>query len=225
MRNVKISVVIPTLNEETEIGLAIQSAWEAGAGEVIVVDGGSRDTTVLEATKSGATKIVHSLPGRGVQLNAGAALVNPLHDVILFLHADNRLAKGCLQQIGDAKDVVWGAFRQRIDSDQFIFRLIEIGNALRVSLRRVPFGDQAVFVLREEFERQGGFEEIPLMEDVAFALKMRRRAKPKLLVGPLTVNCRRWRKRGAILQTLQNWCLQLAFRFGVKPQVLRDWYR
>lgn len=221
----EISVVIPAINEELEIGNAIRSAQKAGAGEVIVVDGGSRDRTADEAVASGASRVVHSLPGRGVQLNAGAALVTPAQKAILFLHADNRLHRDCLRQICEQDDIIWGAFKQQIDSPRFIYRLVEFGNNLRVSLRGVPFGDQAIFVLRDEFERRGGFDEIPLMEDLSFSIKMRRVAKPLLLSGPIEVHCRRWQKRGVVVQTLHNWLLQIAYRFGVRPDVLRDWYR
>ncbi|MGB1925334.1 MAG: TIGR04283 family arsenosugar biosynthesis glycosyltransferase [Rubripirellula sp.] len=221
----EISVVIPAINEELQIGLAIQSAQNAGAGEVIVVDGGSQDNTVSEAITAGATKVVHSLPGRGVQLNSGAALVTTSQKVILFLHADNRLHKDCLNQICEQQNVIWGAFRQNINSRRFIYRIIEYGNALRVSVRKLPFGDQAIFVRKDVYEKRGGFEEIPLMEDVSFSIKMRRMSKPRLLAGPIEVNCRRWQKKGVLPQTLQNWILQFAYSIGVRPEVLRQWYR
>ncbi len=220
-----ISVVIPAINEEHEIGPAIVSAKAAGAGEVIVVDGGSTDGTVQRVKEAGATKVVRSFPGRGIQLNAGAALVDSGQQIILFLHADNRLSQDCLKQICRESEVIWGAFEHQISAEARIYRLIEWGNALRVRCRRMPFGDQAIFVTKSWFERQGGFDELPLMEDVEFSSRMRRIARPRLLPGPLTVSARRWHQRGAIRQTLRNWKIQLAFCLGVRAHVLKKWYR
>ena len=42
----RVSVIIPTLNEEAVIRAAIDSARQAGADEIIVADGGSTDRTV-----------------------------------------------------------------------------------------------------------------------------------------------------------------------------------
>jgi len=221
----QISVVIPTLNEEENIGDAIESAFNAGAGEVILVDGGSRDRTVAEAEQRGVTKVVRSLPGRGIQLNAGATFVGPEQEVIVFLHADNQLTRHCLHQICKSENVIWGAFSQTIDSGRWIYRFVEFGNNLRVRCLRVPFGDQAIFVVKDEFRRRGGFEEIPLMEDIAFSKMMRRDAKPRLLPGPVVVNCRRWEKKGVVVQTLQNWFLQCAYKLGVSPEIISAWYR
>jgi rSAM/selenodomain-associated transferase 2 len=221
----EISVVIPALNEESSIAVAVRSAVQAGAGEIIVVDGGSQDDTIGAARQAGATKIVRSLPGRGVQLNSGVVLVDFHQRVVLFLHADNALDPNCLEQICDREESIWGAFRQRIESPATIYRWIEWGNAMRVRLRRMPFGDQAVFVRKEVLDRQGGFEEIPLMEDVALSRRLRRIAKPVLLPGPVQVNARRWQGRGPIRQTLRNWWIQLAYAAGVSPQRLKEWYR
>ena len=225
MTPAEISVVIPAINEESSIAVAVQSAVRAGAGEIIVVDGGSQDDTIGAARRAGATKIVRSLPGRGVQLNSGLVLVDAHQRVVLFLHADNALDPNCLEQICDRDELIWGAFRQQIDSPAKIFRWIERGNAMRVQLRRMPFGDQAVFVRKTELDRQGGFEEIPLMEDVALSRRLRRIAKPALLPGPVHVNARRWQHRGPIRQTLRNWWIQLAYAAGVSPQRLKQWYR
>jgi rSAM/selenodomain-associated transferase 2 len=221
----KISVVIPTINEEGWIRGAVESARSAGAGEIIVVDGGSQDRTIDFAVQSGASKIVRALPGRGIQLNSGALLVRPDQEVILFLHADSLLGKDCLQQICDNPDALWGAFHQRINSPATTYRWIERGNATRVRVWRVPFGDQAIFVRKVVFDQVGGFDEIPLMEDVAFSKKVRRIARPELLQGPVLVSARRWDQRGPIRQTLQNWSIQIAYALGVSPQRLKQWYR
>ncbi len=225
MTPANISVVIPAINEEQVIRGAVQSAKCAGAGEVIVVDGGSHDRTIEVATRAGASKIVRSLPGRGIQLNSGALLVDEHQDVILFLHADNLLDEHCLQQICDHREAVWGAFRQQIDSQRTIYRWIEWGNAMRVRIRRVPFGDQAIFVRKSDFEQSGGFEEIPLMEDVAFSKKMRKVARPVLLEGPIHVSARRWDRCGPIRQTVRNWSIQVAYALGTSPERLKHWYR
>ena len=91
-----ISVVIPVINEESTLAKSIRSARRAGATEVIVVDGGSDDQTTTIAAEVGASKIVRSLPGRGIQLNSGALLAQ--REMLLFLHADNDLCRNCLDQ-------------------------------------------------------------------------------------------------------------------------------
>ncbi|MCG8652953.1 MAG: TIGR04283 family arsenosugar biosynthesis glycosyltransferase [Pirellulales bacterium] len=218
-----ISVVIPAINEEASIAASVESALLAGAGEVIVCDGGSTDQTHARARQAGAAKIVQSLPGRGIQLNAGAMFAEGRF--VLFLHADNRLGQACLQQICEHSEAKWGAFRQRIDSPRWIFRAIERGNTLRVQWRRMPFGDQAIFVQRELWKQQRGYAEIPLMEDVEFSKRLRKIAKPLLLDGPVTISARRWQKRGVLRQTLLNWSLQIAYFFGADPENLVRRYR
>lgn len=217
-----ISVIIPTLNEEARVADAIASAIDAGAAEVIISDGGSTDATSLRAQAAGASKIVSSLPGRGIQLNSGAVLAT--REIVLFLHADNRLGSECLRQVCDHPDATWGAFHQRIDSSRRIYRAIEFGNAARVRCRSMAFGDQAIFVRREFFCKQGGFAEVPLMEDVDLSRRLRKIDKPLLLPGPIVISARRWEQQGVLRQTLRNWSLQLSFAIGVSPEKLRRRY-
>lgn len=218
-----ISVVIPAINEENTIGSAIESALNAGAQEVIVSDGGSNDATGQRAAEAGATKVIRSIPGRGIQLNSGAVFAEGKY--VLFLHADNLLDANSLLQICDVPDVVWGAFRQRIDSPKMLFRWIEKGNAARVRVRGMAFGDQAIFVRRDAYKEQGGFAEIPLMEDVDFSKRFRKLAWPRLLPGPVTISPRRWLDRGIVRQTLKNWSIQTSYALGTSPEKLRERYR
>lgn len=219
-----ITVVIPALNESDAIHRTVRSAFAGGAGEVIVVDGGSRDGTAAAARDDGA-RVVECSAGRGRQLAAGAAAARG--EMLLFLHADNWLSPGCLQQLvasvaGDAQ--CWGAFRQRIDAPQFCYRWLEVGNAARVRLVGLPFGDQALFVPRALYEKVGGFPDEPLMEDVILARRLRRLRRPVLLPGPLHVSPRRWQRHGVVRQTVRNWTIQLAFRLGVSPRRLVSYY-
>lgn len=226
----RISVLTPTLNEESEVGGAVASALEAGAEEVIVADGGSSDATVRVAEQGGA-RVVLGASGRGPQLRLAAAQATG--DVLLMLHADNRLPGDACKQIACAladPRVVCGAFWQRIDADGWRYRWLERGNAWRARRLRLPYGDQGVFVRRETLDAIGGIPALPLMEDVAMMQRIGRRitAKgdrpPTLLDGPLRVSARRWRQAGVVRQTLRNWSLLAAFACGVPAERLAARY-
>ena len=221
----KVSVVVPAVNEESSVALAVSSAWSAGATEVIVVDGGSQDGTCRCAVEAGA-RVLSSPPGRAVQQNAGAAASSG--EVLLFLHADCRLPADGVAQIELAladRSVVGGSFRQRIEARGWLYRWLERGNAWRAGWRQVPYGDQGLFVRRARFEEVSGFPEGPLLDDVMLAQSLRRLGRLKLVKGPLSVDARRWQQRGIVRQTLRNWCLLTAWRLGVPLDRLARHYR
>ena len=168
----RVSVVIPVINEALAIARSVDLAWKAGADEVIVVDGGSSDTTV-EICQQTRCRVVQSAAGRGIQLHAGA--MEATGDVLLFLHADNWLVENAIHQIrsldGEPSQL-FGGFQQRIEHDGRIFRWIEGGNAWRVRWRGLVYGDQAMFVSRSLYDSAGGFRAIVLMEDLAFSQKL-----------------------------------------------------
>ncbi len=220
-----ISVVIPTLDEAATIAAAIESVRDAG--QVIVVDGGSRDATCSIAETFAGVTVVTSAPGRGVQLASGAERCE--RPVWLFLHADCQLAPSALDEICKTFERAptrgWGALRQRIDAAGFRFRLLEMGNAARVRFRGLPFGDQAMFVKADWYRRAGGFEPLPLMEDLRLSLRLRRRAWPLLVEGPVIVSDRRWRRVGVARQTVLNTLLQCGHALGISPARLARFYR
>jgi len=220
----RISVVIPAINEAVSIERAVKSSREAGFDEVIVADGGSEDETPLLAARSGAS-VVHGACGRAVQQNLGAQ--HATGDVLLFLHADNWLASAAGQQVRDClsdPQVLGGAFEQRIEAPGFLFRLLERGNAARVRRWGMAYGDQAIFMRRETFDQLGGFPEVEIMEDLLLMRAFRKLASPKLLPGPLYVHPRRWQQRGVVVQTLRNWSLRGGEALGVAPDRLAKFY-
>lgn len=219
----RISIIIPTLNEAANIVALIDQTRSLGPSEIIVVDGGSTDDTV--ALASGADKVLTSPPGRANQQNLGAE--NSQGDVLLFLHADCRLPPTALKVIAAAmqnKQMIGGCFAQRIDATGWRYRIIERGNGARVRWLGLAYGDQAIFVRRSIFEAVGAFPDLRLMEDVYLMKKLRGRGQFCLLPDRLTVSARRWQKHGVIRQTLRNWTLLTLAFCGVSPDRLAAYY-
>ena len=220
----KISIVIPTLNEGEQLRRAISLAWQSGADEVIVADGGSTDGSA-ELLNCEDCILATSTSGRGTQLNAGAAAATG--DVLLFVHADNSLVEsGCdqIRAVLQDEKVLFGGFKQSIQNDKRIYRWIESGNNLRVKWQGLVYGDQAMFIRRSVFESQGRFPNLVLMEDFEFSKRLQKIGKPILLDGPTYVDTRRWEKTGPVRQTIRNWFLATAYRCGASPEWLAKRY-
>jgi len=206
------------------VAMAVDRAWQAGADEVIVSDGGSTDGTDGIAAQL-CCRFVRGLPGRAKQQNLGARVASG--DILLFLHADNWLERGSVDQVRRATRQgrhQGGAFRQAIEAEGRLYRLLEHGNAARVRLWGLAYGDQGIFVARETFARLGRFPELALMEDLRFMRRLRRHSRPLLLPGPLHVSARRWQQNGVIRQSLRNWSLLAAEKCGVSPDYLARYY-
>ena len=222
---VKISIVIPVVNERDLIARSVARAWSAGADQVIVVDGGSTDGTLAQLANLDC-ELVHSPAGRAIQMNNGAE--GSTGDVLVFLHADNWLEVDSCSQIRTGlvdSEFEFGAFRQRINHDRILFRWVEFGNELRVRWQGLIYGDQAFFITRKRFDLVGGFPQIDLMEDFQLSRTLRMFGKPLLLDGPTIVSARRWLAGGLVRQTIRNWMMCGAYRLGVSPRRLSQRYR
>src|SRR5438132_3809051 len=89
-------------------------------------------------------------------------------DILLFLHADTLLPAAGLEAVRGAiqTGAVGGAFRLAITPPTPALRLVAWGTNLRARFGQLPYGDQALFMPRQVLEALGGYDEIPLMEDV-----------------------------------------------------------
>lgn len=219
----KVSIVIPALNEAPRIARVVECSRELEPHEVIVVDGQSTDDTCAQA--AAADRVLASIPGRAAQQNLGASEASG--DVLLFLHADSRLEPGCLGSIDRClrdERFVGGCFRQRIEAGGFRYRALERGNDLRVRVLKWAYGDQGIFVRRCVFQELGGFPAVALMEDLLFMKALKRRGRIGLLQPAIHTSARRWERRGVIRQTIRNWCLIGLVQCGVSPDRLAHFY-
>lgn len=218
-----VSVIIPALNEAPVIGRAIRSALDAGAGEVVVADGGSEDGTAAAAIEAGA-RVVTTPRGRGVQLNAGAAA--SLGGVLVFLHADGALPRGATEQIEEAlrdASVVGGNFRIDFGSSAHARFLAAFYHVIRQLT--VYYGDSAIWCRRDQFEAVGGFPPYPLMEDLKMVHLLGRRGRMAYLPGPVSASPRRW-QQGGLARTWASWVvIQTLYFYNVPPERLARLYR
>lgn len=222
----RISVVVPALDEAAEIAATLSAlAPLRGRGhEVIVVDGGSTDGTP-ELAAPLADRVVRSARGRAAQQNAGAREARG--GVLLFLHADTRLAEGADRAVLEGlrrSGRGWGRFDVRLSGGHPALRVVERMISLRSRATGIATGDQAIFVRREWFEAAGGFPEIPLMEDVALSRALKRRGRPLCLRESVVTSSRRWEERGIARTILLMWRLRLAYALGADPERLARKY-
>jgi len=221
---VRLTIVIPTLNEAAIIVPALQAlASLRGRGtEVIVADGGSRDDTVRLAEPLADTVIV--VPrGRGAPMNAAVALGTG--DALVFLHADTALPDDADRLIEAAlARRAWGRFDLRIAGRHPLLSLVARMINWRSRLTGVASGDQAIFVARGAFIAVGGFPDLPLMEDIAISRRLKRLCRPACVTTPVVTSGRRWERNGVIRTTLLMWRLRLAYYLGVAPARLAALY-
>ncbi len=222
----KLSIIIPILNEEDTILQtlrALQTLRPKGH-EIIVVDGGSKDTS-LSQSESLADQIVQVTTGRSRQMNAGARVASG--EVLLFLHADTLLPEGADELIFSrmrrtGKD--WGRFDVRLSGRHFLLRVVEFLMNWRSRLSGIATGDQAIFVRDRLFQSIGGFPEIDLMEDIAISKILKRFGRPLCLWQRVETSSRRWEKNGTFHTILLMWYLRLAYWLGASPRKLSRFY-
>src|SRR5688572_13130456 len=142
----RISVVIPALNEESCVERTLDAIIALAPYEVIVCDGGSTDRTVEIASARAA--VMHAPTGRGAQQKAAASRASG--DVLWFLHADTIPGTGALEAIRSCledKTVAGGNFSLCFDGDRrSAHQLTEIYPWLR--LLGLCYGDSGIFVRR-----------------------------------------------------------------------------
>jgi rSAM/selenodomain-associated transferase 2 len=221
----KLSIVMPVLDEASDIEAALQALapCRTRGAEVIVVDGGSGDGTAALARPL-ADRVLSAPRGRAAQMNAGAAATQG--DVLLFLHADTRLPENADRLIFGGlahSGRVWGRFDVRFDHGRSL-RLVATMMNLRSRLTGICTGDQALFATRAAFEQVGGFPDLPLMEDVTMAARLKRVGRPLCLRARVTTSGRRWHRHGPWRTILLMWRLRLAYFFGTDPAQLAKAY-
>lgn len=222
--NPAVSIIIPTLNEGDSIRevLATVKLFENRA-EIIVVDGGSIDDTIAIAESFNVT-VLHAPRGRGTQMHAGAKIAKG--NVLWFLHADTIPPPLAIEEITKAledDEKVGGNFTISFDGESRAARFL---TWLYPSLRKIGliYGDSAIFLRREVYEKIGGFQPFPIFEDLDLIRRLKFFGAMIYLSAEVTTSSRRFENRNFLLTFLRWSVLQAFYWIGVSPHTLGKLY-
>ena len=221
----RISVIVPMLNEAERIAAQLQHLKEQDPHELIVVDGGSDDGSCEIATEL-ADQVLSCEEGLAAQLNAGAEVATG--DVFAFVYADTRLPDGSGTVIATTladEGTIAGAFRLALDDPRWRYRFTAFAANLRSSAGWGPFGDQAIFVRAEAFQRVGGYRADVLLEDLDLVRRLRKIGKVKVATTSALSSVRRWESGGFGATMVRNWKYLACHILGMRGGGVRQRYQ
>lgn len=231
----KISIIIPVLNEAAVIENCLEKLTELRQDcEIIIADGGSRDDTLkivkqFQVQNPERMTVLEGLkPGRAFQMNAGADAAEG--DVLLFLHADCELGDGALPALTKCLQnsaIIGGGFYKRYSNENIFLKLYRIVmNVIRTQWLKNLVGTNAIFIRKNVFFQLGKFPTVPLLEDVMLSDRMKKKGKPVFLKPHVIVSSRRYDEGGIFTRI---WiALRIMFLFRVmhrSPEKLKNLYQ
>lgn len=226
----RISVIIPTLNEELTIEKTLEAVSSlVNVFEVVVVDGRSSDNTVeivgnFEKLKKLSLAKTENA-NRGKQLHEGTKFAEG--DIFWFIHADTIPIQGSDEQIKNLacnSKIVGGNFEIVFSGKgfwaKFLTRLYP-----RLRYLGLAYGDSAFFIKRETYEQIGGFRDYPIFEDLDLLRRVKKKGRFVNIKMPVTTSPRRFESRSFIWTFIKWSILQGLYWIGVPPKLLGKAYK
>lgn len=213
----RISVVIPTLNEENYIGSLLEDLYKQTQkpDEIIVVDALSKDATKKIVKKKKAIKLIEMKPGIAAQRNKGGEIASG--DLLFFFDADVRLQKNFIQQslrefekkqldIACPKYIPFKSKTIILGIYQFFNLLFWLGQYL------FPSGAGSCILMKKSiFVKGKGFNNKYIFDDIELIRRYAKKYRFGMLSQSAYVSDRRFRKEGTIKMLIQYLFLSLFF--------------
>jgi glycosyltransferase involved in cell wall biosynthesis len=216
---VRVSVVIPALNEERHLGQLLSDIQRQSLrpDEVIVVDAGSCDATVRIA-KHSPTKVLHSEPPVAHGRNVGG--FSAKGDLIFFLDADTRLAETFFEDFVSEVDhrhldIACPRYLP-YDSTPTIRAIHAFWEVmLRVFERTLPSGAGHCIALRSKlFQESRGFDSSLKFDDIELVRRLSKGRRFGYVGTSVFVSDRRYRKEGVLRAFLLHLLMAPVFALG-----------
>ena len=224
---IKLSIIIPTLNESKRLPLLLSDLSEINnKSEILIIDSTSKDKTRDIAFINGTRFYKVNKKNRGLQLNYGAQKAQG--EWLLFIHADSRLKLNWSRKIEDIlkrdSNFIY-YFNFKVNNKSFTYRFLEFFVNLRCFLFKTPYGDQGLLISKENFKTYGGYKTIPLMEDFDFISRINKK-NLRSLKTPIFTSSRKWDEINFVWQSLKNWHLRRLMLKGVSiNRIYKNYYK
>ena len=223
----RISIIIPTLNESNNLPLLLSDLSEINnISEILIIDSTSTDKTKDIALINGTRFYKINKNNRGLQLNYGAEKAKG--EWLLFIHADSRLKFNWSRKVMDISKTDSNFiyyFNFKVNNKSFTYRFLEFFVNLRCFLFKTPYGDQGLLISKENFQKQGGYKTIPLMEDFDFISRINKK-NLRSLKTPILTSSRKWDEINFVRQSLKNWYLRRLFLSGCSiDRIYKKYYK
>lgn len=219
-----LSIVVPVLNEARYLPQLLARLRGFGEHvETLVVDGGSSDGSQILVRADGRAILLASARGRARQMNAGAAEARA--PLLFFLHGDTLPPPDApeliIRALTDA-GVLAGSFRLAFDRDSALLRFYAWCTSANNLL--TTYGDQGLFLRRSDFEKLGGFPDLPFLEDIELQRRLRRHGRVIKLDSAVRTSARRFERHGILGQQLRNVAIVGAYLAGTPVARLKKFY-
>jgi len=222
----RISIIIPTYNEEAIIAHSLQTLiaiTERSEGVDIIVSDASIDSTPRILSDFPVT-VCQSEKGRARQMNYGAQVAKG--DVLYFLHADTLPPETFIDNIRSAVTAgkKAGCFRMNFDDNHPIMSLY--GWFTQFPLMVCRGGDQSLFIEKSLFQDIGGFDEtLHIMEDINIIDRIEQQAQFHILENQVTTSARRYHKNGMIQLQMIFGTIHLMYALGFDQKSIIQYYK
>ena len=223
-----VSIIIPCRDDYKYLSsILLDLSNLSPLPEIIVSDASKDHGAVKEICKHHQIKLLQvEPPSRGQQLDKGAEKATS--DILLFHHTDTNFSQNhydsLVQSFNTDSTIIGGAFLKDIEELYPIFRLFSWFHKVYTMHIGTLYGDQSIFVLRSVFFELGGFEGLPLMEDVKFSSKLIDYGNVSVITPKIKSSKRKFSREGTLQRKLKNMWLIILYRIGVSPYKLAEMY-
>jgi len=221
-----ITIIVPVYNEEKGIAKFIECLRGVAPNEtfeLILVDGGSTDKT-KQICRDNDVKVYESpQKGRARQMNFGAELASG--DVLYFLHADSIPPENFVKDIqrNIERGISSGCYQLAFDPNHILLGVYSWFTRFDIDFFR--FGDQSLFVKKEDFLKSGGFNEsLDVMEDQQIVKDLKKIGAFTIMDGTVKTSSRKYLENGVIKLQVIFAIIVLLYYLGVSQKIITDFY-
>jgi hypothetical protein len=217
-----ITVIIPTLNAEAHLVRTLSSlvpgVVQGLIKDVIIVDGGSEDST-LEIAESTGCQIIAANCEQGLQLWQGCKAARG--DWLMILHSDSDLSPNWMDEVrAHIKDYALraGYFQLRFEQATGQARFWEYLVKLRATWLALPSGDHGLFMSRALYESAGGYKDQIAFEEISLTMTLGRTRLRPMGTASITTNLKRFQAQGWVANLVKKALSFILYLLGFPPK-------